>query len=464
MRSVSSYKRAFLYITRKKEKSILLFIILFIISLLILLGMSMNQTSHKEAKQLTKNLGGYFKIAVDYEKMSFKSQVDDTLIEQVRSVDGIGKYNAMNNTFLTVPELTLRPGKFTSKVDRKANLTKFLGNTNTSLHEYFILNILQLKEGRHITSDDVGKVMISRELADRNELGIGDTIKAVISEDTSVEGEGVGSNFDFEIMGIYDEMNTTRGGDRTPECDLVPNFIFMDETSSREIYKVISGGQPIKFGVGATFFAEDSNQLNHLTQEVKNIEGVDWDSLKLTANNSVYESLIEPLKKIESMTTMLVVVISILGAILLSLLLTMWERDRIHEAGVLMSIGISKRSIFTQHFIECLCLFLAAFLISWGVSMPLSKQVGAWVYDSTSSKEESVNTNSVPSINMDPVDFGSEDTLKPLEESVSFDAGTKPGAVLITGGIGVLIIILSVGLSFIVILRKKPKELLVIME
>ena len=44
----------------------------------------------------------------------------------------------------------LKPARFTAENDSKASLARFLGNTDSSLHEYFILDILSLEEGRHI--------------------------------------------------------------------------------------------------------------------------------------------------------------------------------------------------------------------------------------------------------------------------------------------------------------------------
>ena len=72
----------------------------------------------------------------------------------------------------------LKPARFTAENDSKASLARFLGNTDSSLHEYFILDILSLEEGRHIAPGDHRKAVVSREFAEMNGLELGDTVLA----------------------------------------------------------------------------------------------------------------------------------------------------------------------------------------------------------------------------------------------------------------------------------------------
>ena len=50
---------------------------------------------------------------------------------------------------------------------------------------------------------------------------------------------------------------------------------------------------------------------------------------------------------------------------ILSLILTMWARTRIHETGVLLSVGISKLSILGQYIAEVLLIAIFAFSLSY---------------------------------------------------------------------------------------------------
>ncbi len=150
-------------------------------------------------------------------------------------------------------------------------------------------------------------------------------------------------------------------------------------------------------------------------------------------------------------------VIVITGLIVLTLILILWERDRIYEAGVLMSFGISKRNIWWQHFLECVFVFLVAFCISAGIFLAAGQSAGDWFYRQVSERTEDAELTGGPAaegaINADLI-----------KSDVSFDTGMKPGVLAAAAAAGTLLIGLSTGTSFWVIGRRRPKELLAMIE
>ena len=57
-------KRAFLYVSRKRGKSILLFFILLILSTFVLTGLSIGSASKQAQKNLRQNIGGSFNMSI----------------------------------------------------------------------------------------------------------------------------------------------------------------------------------------------------------------------------------------------------------------------------------------------------------------------------------------------------------------------------------------------------------------
>ena len=57
---MGTVKRAFLYVTRKKGKSVLLFFVLLIMATFVLSGLSIEKASQAEQKNLRQSLGGVF--------------------------------------------------------------------------------------------------------------------------------------------------------------------------------------------------------------------------------------------------------------------------------------------------------------------------------------------------------------------------------------------------------------------
>ena len=453
---MSVYRRAFLYVTRKKGKTGLLLLILTILMTLILMGTAINRTTAQASARLREELGGYFKIMPDYRKMSINQRVDQALVDRVMEINGIKAYNALDVHYLTVGELSLKPGRFTMEGDSKAQMARFLGNTSSELHEYFYLKLFSLAEGRHIEPGDRGKALLSKTIAEQNGLKVGDVFSARMTEETA-GAETPGPDFYFDVIGIYDEGYQEGTNQNTPECDITSNFIFIDAAASQALKEQEYGSNSLAFRGGAVFFVKDPKKLDDIVADVEDLEGMDWESLRLTANNSAYQSCMEPLERLEGMTSLLVGVIVIIGVVLLSLLLMLWERDRIHEAGVLMSFGISKWNILWQHFLECMAVFLPAFCLALVISMSLSGWIGGWLYDGTVAREDDRQVQEYGMAN-EPI------SLKALEEQPAFEVKLSLSGAALSGGVGVLLIGICVGAAFLVIVRRKPRELLTIME
>src|SRR5699024_9102081 len=70
------------------------------------------------------------------------------------------------------------------------------------------------------------------------------------------------------------------------------------------------------------------------------------------------------------------VVVVISSIAILSLILTMWARARIHETGIFLSVGIKKVSILGQYITEVLIIAVVAFSLSYFPSNLIANQVG----------------------------------------------------------------------------------------
>ncbi len=453
---MSVYHRAFLYIVRKKGKTVLLLLTLTILMVLLLMGTAIHRTAGKASAKLREELGGYFKIIPDYQKMTIHQQVDQALVDRVMEIEGIKMYNAMDVHYLMTGDLNLTPGRFAREGDEKAQTARFLGNTSSGFHEYFYLNIFTLIEGRHLEAEDRNKALISKTMAEENGVGIGDTFYARMTEGAS--GSSVPeTEISFEVTGIFDEGMQTGVNEYTAECDLFSNFIFIDSTSSQMIKEQLGRTDHTAFRGGAAFFVKDPRDLEEIAASVEALDGMDWEQLKLIVNNSAYESRIEPLKRLESMTLLLAGLIAGIGAVLISLLLALWERDRIHESGVLMSFGISKGNILWQHLLECSAVFLLAFCLAAAISYLAAGRIGEQLHERTASVGEEKQVQEYK---------GGADAvlLEALEEEEAFVVHLEPMTAALSGLSGLVLTGICVSIAFCLVVRRGPRELLTIME
>lgn len=455
---MTARRRAFLYVSRKTGKTALLLITFVTILTVMLVGTSIHHASGQAAARLRETLSGYFEIDTDYESSDTPQHITQPLIDRVMKLDGIKACNAMDTCLLTVSGLALEPGRFTAEGNSKAQMTRILGNMDSSLNEYFTRNIFALGEGRHLQPEDSGKALISRTLAESNQLHTGDTFSASITEDTAAGSEAAGTSYSFEIVGIFDEVQQSFSSENTAECDIASNFIFIDTASSQSIRRALSETAETVYTGGASFYVTDPREMNRIVNQVKQLDGIDWDSLKLTVNNTAYEKHAGPIERLNGTASLMVGLIAVIGMILLSLLLALWERDRIHEAGVLMSFGISKWNILMQHFWECASVFLIAFLLSALLSLPVSGQIGQSLYSREVTRAEQTAETS---------EYSLADTLLSTDtsaEEIDFQTGLHPLSIAVSGVLGLLLVSVSSGTAFLVTARRRPKELLTIME
>lgn len=452
--------RALLYVTRKTGKSMLLLLSIFAIMLLFLTGASIRSASEHAAAELRESMGGYFKLAPNYQRNDVVNQVNQELLNRIGRLDEIKAVNAMDVCYMDVQSIVLNPGRFSAENDPKAAMTRILGNTNSNLHEYFSLGIFELVEGEHIGETDVGRALISSELAQKNQLRVGDHFTLIVSEQDRENGASE-KTYDLEIAGLFTEKQQTSGSaSQTSECDLPVNFIFTDISSTQQIARDMRAGGKQVYSGGAAIYVRDPKGLEDVILTIEEAGIIDEDYTRITVNNAAYKNSMAPLSRLSNMSLMMLVMIMGIGAVLLTLILTLWERDRIHETGILMSFGIPKHSIWRQRFMECVSIFVVAFLVSVFVFLPLSGEMGDWLYErAATTTEQSTGTESDDGM----MAWEIIDTAN-IENDIVFEVELSPAILLLSGLGGITLVGVAVSMAFFPNAHHKPKELLATME
>ncbi len=452
---MSLYKRAFLFLIRKKSKTVILLLILTIISTLVLTCLAIGRAADIAAANLRESLGGYFKVESDYSGGAV-GYADDKLVRDVIRNGGINAYNGTTIQYLMTDGLQLTPGRFTFRGDTKAHMARFLANTDSSLHEYFYLRSFSLTEGRHIGPDDQFTAVISDVLASNNNLSVGDTFTAsYLPESLPAEADEIKTRFDFTIVGLYEISSGQTSESERAECDIQENFIFTDMASLRAMQKNLSGKCTSRYSSGVAFFVEDPRELDGIVGRLSNLAGYDWDGFEIVKNNKAYNDSAVPLERMTGLITTFLVIIIAVSVVMLSLILVMWMKDRKQEIGILMSVGISKAGIIVQHIAENLIIAVIALLIAWCVSGFVAARAGNMLLGSIMEQTQEAESEHLDrEIYCDPVEVQEVQT----EELLSIRVGVSELAMIV--GIGFLIVVLSTGLSSIMVIRMNPNEIL----
>ena len=474
-------KRAYLYVTRKRGKSILLFFILLIMATFVLAGLSTQKASQEAQKNLREALGGEFYVSVELsESNPYFRRVDDgegaldlytelpvtrDMINAIMEIGGIEKYDASAQTLVST-NLTIFPGNVPLKgeLNNKIYARTVAGTENNS---FFQSGIMELTEGKHITGNESNAAVISRDMADQNSLQIGDSISLQADEEAEVR-----------IIGIYEIRKPDPAYASVVTYEKLENQIFIDTSALQDLF----GDMPMGF-YEVAFSVYDPAQLDSIMSEVKGLSAIDWRAFEVAADNQTYLDAAAPLQKLQALVSSIIWVIALVSAVILSLILTMWGRSRIHETGVFLSLGIGKMRIIGQYLAEVLMIAVIAFGCSYFTSsavagqlangllqqnIPASEEQAAGV---TITKKDGFSEDVVVSIKDDSAlsDMPSGQDTAPEVEVAADGAEADREQISVTIDfynmlqlylIGIIVIILSVGISSLSVMRLKPREIL----
>lgn len=459
---MSMMKRAWLYVTRKKSKTLLMFLILFGIATATVSGIAIKKATIDAREQVNQSINASFSIGNNLQNNSGigsrgMANVPASAIDQIKKVNGISTYNARMVGEVDLIDLEKVPLKNPRMqyndefAEQYKNFSDLDGMTDSSLDNKFISGVLHLEEGRHITPKDKQKVLLHEDFAKRNGLKLHDTLYVKQSELASVSPvEGaLKEKIGLEIVGMFSGSNMDQA---TMESELTENVLITD---LHTVQALRGYDQENAFYAEGKFYVSDPKELTRIVQEVKALP-IDWVNYEIRESTNDYPALTGSLDNMDALINKMLIGVVVISAIILSLVLAFWINGRIHETGVLLSLGVSKINIILQYIAELLIIAVFAFGLSYFSGQAIAQNIGDGMVQQageTSSMNIRQGLGGMQ-LGADPETSTVSKTLEKIDVSISL---AEMGYVWLIGGI---IILLSVSISSIFIIRLKPKEIL----
>ena len=448
---MSVFKRAILYVTRKKMKSIIMLFILFGIATFILSSISIKKAATIARVDSNRDIANSFEVKNNLET-NLQGTVSESLVDKISKIDGIKNYDAViHGAGLDIKEIShIEPTKNIiqySDEEKYKNLFVVEGHSSTEFDNKFISKAFNLVEGRHIVENDRNKVLIHKALAEKNNLKVGDIIKATKNLEDYRASKVSKNEYELEIVGLFDSDNTEGVGYKT---ELAENIIISDIYTVKTLYGYSDGNVQYTSAVFQT-----SGNVEEVTSKVKSIPN-DWSKYTISKSEDNFLALSKSFDTLEKIINMVLIGAIIAGAIILSLVLAFWIQGRIHETGILLSIGVSKFKIISQYVIELLLISVIAFGGSYFSGKVISQNIGNIIV-SQASKQAVQEVKS----GFGGFKLGNDPDTSLLTRTVDeIDVKVEVEELIYVYVIGTVIIILSVMLSSASIIRLKPKEIL----
>ena len=362
--------RAVLYTARKWKKTLLLFCLLLAITTLVLSGLAIADVQEEQAEEVRGTTGASFTVSRNTATGGWSSDRGGSYstqeyltadkMESIAAINGIEGYNASIRTILCLSD---RRGQWLEQMEPTGHAIvdcQFYsyGCVNSKYHSLFLSGAMVMCEGKTIDSSVKNGIVISKDIADKHDLKVGDTIQAVnnpLSDDKTMN---------LEIVGLFEVV-----ADKTDERNNYNESSYYEYTnnafvSEAAMKKLLENYADVGYA-SADFFVTDPERLESIIHEVQKIHTIDWNNFLITANDEVYQNISNALSDTGTLITTLIAVITAVSMVLIILILSMSVRGRKRETGILLAAGISKPTVVLQYVLETLLIATAAFPLAY---------------------------------------------------------------------------------------------------
>ena len=399
---------------------------------------------NRRVNQGTPRGGGNIK-GEDIKKISESPDIEGT-VKRINSVADLADYDIIETK---ETQGVLTPDRI-KKFKRAVMLT---GVNDSAKENKFVSGAYQLVEGSPLVESDKYKILMHKDLAEKNNLKVGDKITLKSNIYDADNEKGANETVEVEIKGLFDGHNKTRV---TAAQELYENTLVTDIHTAAQVY---GNTEDTAVYQDATFFVKGNKNLDTVIKDLGKL-AINWKSYNLVKSSSNFPALQQSISGMYAIANKLFIGSIAFAGITVALLLFLWMNARQREIGVLLSIGLSKIEIFGQFVWELLFISLPAFIGAVLVATLTGKTVGNQLLASVTSSiakqmgKQAASTGLGGGAEVD----GFNKTLTSLEMVI------QPTNVLYVVGFMIVVLGIALTIASVKTFSKNPKELLMDVE
>ena len=428
-----------------------------------MIGLSMKDATNQASKEVFKNITNSFSMEInrrvnqgtprgggnikgeDIKKISESPDIEGT-VKRINSVADLADYDIIETK---ETQGVLTPDRI-KKFKRAVMLT---GVNDSAKENKFVSGAYQLVEGSPLVESDKYKILMHKDLAEKNNLKVGDKITLKSNIYDADNEKGANETVEVEIKGLFDGHNKTKV---TAAQELYENTLVTDIHTAAKVY---GNTEDTAVYQDATFFVKGNKNLDTVIKDLGKL-AINWKSYNLVKSSSNFPALQQSISGMYAIANKLFIGSIAFAGITVALLLFLWMNARQREIGVLLSIGLSKMEIFGQFVWELLFISLPAFIGAVLVATLTGKTVGNQLLASVTSSiakqmgKQAASTGLGGGAEVD----GFNKTLTSLEMVI------QPTNVLYVVGFMIVVLGIALTIASVKTFSKNPKELLLDVE
>lgn len=236
-------------------------------------------------------------------------------------------------------------------------------------------------------SDSDGDVIVSKSLAEFNDIRVGDTIKVTDSSDSSTTHK-------LTVVGIYknsSDSSSTSGPNSSTSSDPA-NAIYTSVSTLKKLGLDTTSGDDATAQLSFTYVFSSKDDYETFVKDVKKA-GLSSSYTVSSTDVDEYESSLVPLNNLSSFALTLLLVVLAVGAVVLVALNLFTVRERKYEVGVLTAIGVKKAKVAIQFVLELLIVTMIGLAIGAVAGAVTSVPVSNKLLASQVSSQQSEQTS-----------------------------------------------------------------------
>ena len=419
-------KNAIAYITRKRNRTLIIFIILTIVLSCLYSCLTIMKSSDEIEKALyessnssisiTRKDGNYFNVN-EFKDIEKLKEIEEIIMQY----DGLAK---LKDAKVVSGEQRINREDLS---DEFKNVVSLEAINNTKRNILFSSGVFTIKEGKNIGENDKDSIIVHEEFAKQNNLKLGDEVDLELLD---IEKSGKIKSHKFKIIGIFSgKKHETYTG---LSSDFSENMVFVDYSTSQEI---LNKSENNKIANKILMYSGSAESTDLALNKLKELK-IDESKYFIEKDSNAFEESLESVSGIKHIIKIMTYSIMLGGMVVLSLILILWLRERIYEIGIFLSIGTSKIHIIMQFIFELIFISIPSIISSLFLGNVLIKVIAGGLINSENSMISGGNL-----IN---------------DSSFMLNITTLGQSYLIL----ISIIVLSVVFASSLILIKKPKEIL----
>lgn len=510
------WQRALKSVTRRKGKSFILFLVIFILGNVIAGAVAVQQSTMNVERETKKKMGNVATVEFDYEQFEkdnsgksdeeVYSEENSPKTPKTADYDKVGELDYVKYYDYTMMGW-LETKKFKAYTPEDESFGMAGGN-------YFNLKggnrpqPLDMEEGNiklidgevfseKDLSETTNSILISKEVAEKNNLSVGDQFvwdmysevpqdpmgdsddSTATSDDEDAESESaeiqtkvVTADYPVKIAGIFSVVKK-ESANSNPSQEEKSNQIWQAVEQINTIYaanqlvKDFSKFQNEKLW-GDTVMAEDTEaepeeyyQAMYVLNSTDDVEAFKQEANPLlpdyyhvVASTDQYDQIAGGMNRLGTISRYIVIVAAIATVFIISLVVLLFLRDRKQELGIYLSLGEGRGKVIGQIVIEVVLVSLVALICSLVTGNLLGSAVSQTLMQSDwMTNLSQTDTYSISSTMM-------TNTLSYADVQSAYKVTFSMGYVITYLLLGLGTVLLSAILPLLYILRLNPKEIM----